>query len=118
MTTFCNLALGAALFGIALSASAQAQQINVPTRPDAGTSAKIARVQAFGNAYPDAWKTTVNSNCSNVDIGSTVTPPNNMNPGVPGGPLPPATANIPSTINRDPSQVTVVTGTIYNICGR
>lgn len=118
-----TLALCAALAAAALSTSAQAQQINVPNTADAGTSAKVDRLRAFGNSESSTWDNSVNTNCSDINIGSntngntTANPfanpwaSNIPDPNAPGWAAPPNAA-----IQQDPNQVTVVTGNITNVC--
>lgn len=121
LKTFALCAVLACAF---LSTSAEAQQINVQSNIDSGTSAGISRVRSFGDSQSQTWYPSYNTNCGNVSIASTGTDtsPSNMTAsagGLPAGdPNDPFSTTMPANaaVQSGPLKQDVATGSIYNVC--
>jgi hypothetical protein len=102
---------------LTFAGAAQAQEINTFAAADAGTMAKIDRMRATGDSYKQTWTPTTNTNCSDINIGSNVSPApgdvfaSNGQPQTPAVDMPPN-----AVVQQDPFQTNVYTGTINNLC--
>ncbi len=104
MSKLHSLALCAILTGMALAVPAEAQQINIPNSANSQIEAKTARLRATGNGFEESWKSTTNTDCSDVVIGTDASSVKDT--GVPEY----------GVVDHGPGETNIVTGDITNLC--